>query len=428
MPQSQSKIEMTPLERLENAVEAMILSSERAGQKQVKALEGLEPVIEALIASYTKGAKQIEGSVSSIKNQIEKLSSVITTSQDGTKQERAIEKLRKESIGLLEKLNKNFQIKPTINIPKPEVIQESKETVRLLKDLIEAVELKPLEVNLSNDFTVIEKALGRIEKLIKFEIPLDNGRVAVKLSDKDLERLTKSQSQAWQTVVTNSKLSNIASQEINPATEDTLALLLAQLQAINSNTDTLELKAENVNLNTDTLESKLDTLITQTDLLEQYLDTVETKLQAIADNSDSLEANTDQLEAKLDTLITQTAITTANVVPVTTGGLTAYHLVSGASTNATVVKASAGQLYGWYIYNSNASARKLAFHNTASTPTAGASVFLSVTIPGGSAANVEFTNGIAFSSGISITTVTGLADTDNTGVAANDLLINLFYK
>lgn len=116
-----------------------------------------------------------------------------------------------------------------------------------------------------------------------------------------------------------------------------------------------------------------------------------------------------------------------NVKPATSGGLTTYHLVSAATTNATVVKASAGQLFGWYIYNSNVAARKLAFHNAAATPTAGASIYFTVMIPGGSAANVEFTNGIAFSAGISITTVTGLADADAVAVALNDLNINLWY-
>jgi len=71
------------------------------------------------------------------------------------------------------------------------------------------------------------------------------------------------------------------------------------------------------------------------------------------------------------------------IKPRTSGGLTTYHLVSAASTNATVVKNSAGQLFGWYIYNSNAAARKVTFHNASSTPTAGASVFFSLVIPAG---------------------------------------------
>jgi len=117
-----------------------------------------------------------------------------------------------------------------------------------------------------------------------------------------------------------------------------------------------------------------------------------------------------------------------SLVPTATGGLTTYHLVSAATTNATNVKASAGQLYGYYIFNANAAARKVAFHNSASTPTAGASVFFSIVIPAGSGANVEFSQGLAFSSGIGITTVTGTGDSDATAVASGDLIINLFYK
>jgi len=117
-----------------------------------------------------------------------------------------------------------------------------------------------------------------------------------------------------------------------------------------------------------------------------------------------------------------------SLVPTTTGGYTPFHLVSAGSTNATNVKAAAGQLFGWYIYNSNAAARKVAFHNTAGTPTAGTAVVFSVVIPPGAAANVLDGTGIAFATGIAITTVTGLADSDGTAVAANDLIINLFYK
>lgn len=119
---------------------------------------------------------------------------------------------------------------------------------------------------------------------------------------------------------------------------------------------------------------------------------------------------------------------TVGIGPQTTGGLTTYHLVSAGSTNASSVKASAGQLYGWYIYNSNAAARKVAFHNTAGTPSAGASIFFSLVIPPSSGANVFSAIGIPFSTGIGITTVTGLADSDSAAVAANDLIINLFYK
>jgi len=116
------------------------------------------------------------------------------------------------------------------------------------------------------------------------------------------------------------------------------------------------------------------------------------------------------------------------VVSGATGGDSTFHLVSAATTNATNIKASAGKVTGWYVYNSNASARKVAFHNTAGTPTAGASIHSSIVIPGLAAANVSFPDGIDFGTGIAITTVTDLTDAGNTAVALNDLIINIYYK
>jgi hypothetical protein len=121
-------------------------------------------------------------------------------------------------------------------------------------------------------------------------------------------------------------------------------------------------------------------------------------------------------------------IGTTSLTPQTSGGLSTFHLVSAASTNATSVKASAGQLYGWFIRNTSATDGKVAFHNTAGTPTAGASVFFSLNIPAGGAANVFGDVGIPFSTGIGITTVTDAADAGTTAVALSALDINLFYK
>lgn len=125
-----------------------------------------------------------------------------------------------------------------------------------------------------------------------------------------------------------------------------------------------------------------------------------------------------------------TANTTAwltSLRPGTSGGLSTFHLVSAGSTNATSVKASAGQVFGWYIYNSNAAARKVAFHNTAGTPTAGSGVIFSIVIPPTSGANVFSDIGIPFATGIAITMVTDLTDAGATAVAANDLVANIFY-
>lgn len=110
------------------------------------------------------------------------------------------------------------------------------------------------------------------------------------------------------------------------------------------------------------------------------------------------------------------------------GAIATFELVSAASTNATVVKASPGRLHGYYIYNSNAAARKVVLHNSATTPTAGANVKMPLVIPPGGGANLYIEKGIPFAAGIAITTVTGLADSDATAVGLNDLVINLFYE
>lgn len=111
-----------------------------------------------------------------------------------------------------------------------------------------------------------------------------------------------------------------------------------------------------------------------------------------------------------------------------TGAATIRHLVSAASTNATNVKASAGRLVGWSIVNTNAAFRYVKLHNTAGTPTAGASVVQTIAVPPNGVNNMPVGGGsIGFATGIAFTTVTGAADTDATAVGANDLIIDLFY-
>lgn len=159
-------------------------------------------------------------------------------------------------------------------------------------------------------------------------------------------------------------------------------------------------------------------------------DDLQAKLGATNESAAGSDTATSGLNGLLKRLLQHLTNVLAGIpiLPATSGGLSTYHLVSAGSTNATVVKASAGQLFGWYIQNNNASMRKVTFHNASSTPTAGASVFFTLKIPGGAAANVLGPYGIAFSTGIAITTTTDLADNGTTAVAASDLDINLFYK
>lgn len=117
--------------------------------------------------------------------------------------------------------------------------------------------------------------------------------------------------------------------------------------------------------------------------------------------------------------------------PATSGGLSKFHLVSAASTNATNIKASAGQIYSITAFNINASPRYVKFHNTSGTPTAGSGVTESFMIPGnttGAGFVINFDKGIAFGTGIGITLTTGITDADTTAVAANEILVNVYYK
>src|SRR5262249_50944180 len=114
--------------------------------------------------------------------------------------------------------------------------------------------------------------------------------------------------------------------------------------------------------------------------------------------------------------------------PKTTGGLSVARVVSAASTNATVVKASAGQVYGWFLSNTNAAARYCKIYNKATAPTVGTDVpILTLLIPAGGAANTEFSNGIAFATGIGLALTTGATDADTGAVAANECIANILF-
>jgi hypothetical protein len=121
-----------------------------------------------------------------------------------------------------------------------------------------------------------------------------------------------------------------------------------------------------------------------------------------------------------------------SLTPTTSGGHSISRTISAASTNATNVKGSAGQLYGYIVSNVNAAARYLKFYNKATAPTIGTDTpVLTVCIPGNTAGvtgHVEFANGIAFSAGIGFGLTTGVADSDTGAVAANEQVVNLFYK
>jgi hypothetical protein len=110
-----------------------------------------------------------------------------------------------------------------------------------------------------------------------------------------------------------------------------------------------------------------------------------------------------------------------------TGAASGAHLVSAATTNATIVKGSAGRVLGWALANTNAAWRYVKLHNQTTTPTAGSGVVRTIAIPPNSLAQMKLEGGIAFATGIGLTTVTGSADADTAAVGAGDIVGELFF-
>jgi len=120
----------------------------------------------------------------------------------------------------------------------------------------------------------------------------------------------------------------------------------------------------------------------------------------------------------------------ASITPATAGGLSIYRLITAATTNASLVKSSAGNVYSIYAFNAGTVARYLKFSNTATAPTPGSTaVAYTVYLPASSNIIIPITTGLSFSTGISFCVTTGVGDTDATVVsAASEVVINIGYK
>lgn len=124
-----------------------------------------------------------------------------------------------------------------------------------------------------------------------------------------------------------------------------------------------------------------------------------------------------------------------SLIPSTSGGTTPCYIPSAASTNATNCKASAGQLYGYEIFNTTATAYYLRLYNLSSAPTcSSATGFVrSIPVPPYSAAGgvggvvIDKSNGEAYGTGLGFCLTGGGSSTDNTN-AATGVYVTLNYK
>lgn len=109
-------------------------------------------------------------------------------------------------------------------------------------------------------------------------------------------------------------------------------------------------------------------------------------------------------------------------------GYTINRVVSAATTNATSVKASAGQVYGWVLCNNAASAKFVKLYNKASAPTVGTDTpVMTIAVPANQTVLIELDNGIKFATGIALAITGAYADADTTATAAGDVIAHLLY-
>jgi hypothetical protein len=110
---------------------------------------------------------------------------------------------------------------------------------------------------------------------------------------------------------------------------------------------------------------------------------------------------------------------------------TAFQLLSAATTNATVVKASAGKLVYGSIANLSAAVKFVRFYATAAVPVPGTTAQVRVVaVPPNTTIGIPSVLGafgMYFSTGIAISITGGAATADTTPVAAGDVLVDLGY-
>ena len=110
-------------------------------------------------------------------------------------------------------------------------------------------------------------------------------------------------------------------------------------------------------------------------------------------------------------------------------GNTLSTLNAAATTNATLLKASAATVYTITIMNASAANRFVRIYNLTTAPTVGTSIpIMVIAVPATSSKELEFGMGIPFSVGLSFAITAGAAATDATVVAAGDVQLTISWN
>lgn len=117
-------------------------------------------------------------------------------------------------------------------------------------------------------------------------------------------------------------------------------------------------------------------------------------------------------------------------LPQIANGLTNARVHAAATTNATSVKGTAGQLYAFHLCSGTANNKYLKLYNKATAPTVGTDTpVATITIPGnGCAPEFTTTLGVVYGTGLAYAITGAETDADTTAVAAGDVDGFLAYK
>jgi hypothetical protein len=139
--------------------------------------------------------------------------------------------------------------------------------------------------------------------------------------------------------------------------------------------------------------------------------------------------------AKLDPVNDEVA---TGATAATAGGLDSTYAISAASTNGTVLKASAGRVYTIEAWNSHTSQpRYVKLYDKATVPNPASDSALhkyTKLLWGFSTPSVKsdvltvFPHGLGFVNGISYMMTGGPGTNDTTAIGANEVIVNITYK
>lgn len=109
------------------------------------------------------------------------------------------------------------------------------------------------------------------------------------------------------------------------------------------------------------------------------------------------------------------------------GGLAVARVV-GLSTTGVVAKASQGQVFGWYLSNSDTIGSFVKLYDKATQPINTDVPILTINVPASGAANISGPDGIDFLTGISMRATVGVADNDTVATSSSTTIANILYR